>query len=340
VKKLDVSGMKYSTFRPTAALLAIFLLACASPVFSQSNAYSSTASVAAYSSSSDSADDSQAGALLTIHKRVDEVNVLFIATDKHGKFVRDLNQTDFAILDDHKPPQSIINFRRETDLPLHLGLLIDVSGSVHSRFDFEQNAAISFLQHTVRAGFDKAFIVGFNNQSNMTQDFTDNVELLSAGIHKLQDGGGTALYDAIYRAAKEKFLKDRPDHPVRKAIVVVSDGEDNQSEYTRAQAIEMAQRAEVIIYAISTDDSGLILRGDHVLEQLAAATGGRAFFPFKMKDITHSFAAIEDELRSQYVVSYKPADFDADGRYRSIEISTLKKDLQVRARKGYFAPQQ
>jgi VWFA-related protein len=340
VKKLDVSGMKYSTFRPTAALLAIFLLACASPVFGQSNAYSNTASVAAYPSTSEPADDPQSGALLTIHKRVDEVNVLFIATDKHGKFVRDLNQTDFAILDDHKPPQSIINFRRETDLPLHLGLLIDVSGSVHSRFDFEQDAAISFLQHTIRTRFDKAFVVGFNTQSQMSQDFTDNVELLSTGIHKLQDGGGTALYDAIYRAAKEKFLKDRPDHPVRKAIVVVSDGEDNQSEYTRAQAIEMAQRAEVIIYAISTDDSGLILRGDHVLEQLAAATGGRAFFPFKMKDITHSFAAIEDELRSQYVVSYKPADFDADGRYRSIEISTLKKDLQVRARKGYFAPQQ
>ena len=127
---------------------------------------------------------------------------------------------------------------------------------------------------------------------------------------------------------------------MRKAIVIVSDGEDNQSEISRAQAIEMAQRAEVIIYAISTDDSGLILRGDRVLEQLAAATGGRAFFPFKMKDITHSFASIEDELRSQYVVSYKPADFDADGRFRSIEISALKKDLQVRARKGYFAPQQ
>jgi Ca-activated chloride channel family protein len=339
VKKLDVSGMKYSTFRLAAALFATFLLACASPVFSQSNAYSSTASIA-YPSASEPADDTQSGALLTIRKRVDEVNVLFIATDKHGKFVRDLNQTDFAILDDHKPPQSIINFRRETDLPLHLGLLIDVSGSVHSRFDFEQNAAINFLQHSVRASFDKAFIVGFNNHSTMTQDFTDNVELLSTGVHHLQDGGGTALYDAIYRAAKDKFLKDRPDHPVRKAIVVVSDGEDNQSEYTRAQAIEMAQRAEVIIYAISTDDSGLILRGDRVLEQLAAATGGRAFFPFKMKDISRSFAAIEDELRSQYVVSYKPADFDADGRYRSIEISTMKKDLQVRARKGYFAPQQ
>jgi VWFA-related protein len=318
------------------ALLAAFALACSLPAFAQSDALSaSTANLNVYPS----ADDPQGG-VFTLHKRVDEVNVLFIATDKHGKFVRDLNQTDFAILDDHKPPQSILNFRRETDLPLHLGLLIDVSGSVHSRFDFEQDAAISFLVHSVRPGFDKAFVVGFNTQSQMTQDFTDNVQLLSTGIHKLQDGGGTALYDAIYRACHDKFLKDRPDHPARKAIVVVSDGEDNQSDYTRAQAIEMAQRAEVIIYAISTDDSGLILRGDKVLEQLAEATGGRAFFPFKMKDITHSFAAIEDELRSQYIVSYKPADFDADGRYRSIEISALKKDLQVRARKGYFAPQQ
>jgi VWFA-related protein len=278
--------------------------------------------------------------MITLHARVNEVNLLFIATDKHGKFVRDLNQNDFSILDDHKPPQAILNFRRETDLPLHLGLLVDVSGSVDSRFDFEQHAATSFLQHTLRAGFDKAFIVGFNSHSQMAQDFTDNVQLLSAGVRKLHDGGGTALYDAVYRACKEKFLKDRPDHPLRKAIVIVSDGEDNQSEISKAQAIEMAQRSEVIIYAISTDDSGLVMRGDKVLEQLAEATGGRAFFPFKMKDITHSFAAIEDELRSQYIVSYKPANFDADGRYRSIEISSLKKDLQVRARKGYFAPQQ
>jgi len=304
-------------------------------------AYASAPSLSAYNTGSgtENSDDPQS-AMITIRARVNEVNVLFIATDKHGKFVRDLTQKDFTILDDHKPPQSIVNFRRETDLPLHLGLLIDVSGSVDSRFDFEQTAATSFLQRTLRAGFDKAFIVGFNSHSQMAQDFTDNVQLLSAGVHKLHDGGGTALYDAVYRACKEKFLKDHSDHPLRKAIVVVSDGEDNQSEFTKAQAIEMAQRAEVIIYAISTDDSGLVMRGDKVLEQLAEATGGRAFFPFKMKDITHSFAAIEDELRSQYVVSYKPADFDADGRYRTIEISSLKKDLQVRARKGYFAPQQ
>jgi Ca-activated chloride channel family protein len=350
VQKLDFSGMKYTnpTLRLLTLLLAAFLSVAQSraqsiyvaPTLRASNAALGAAAGAdsAVTSAVDS-DDPQS-AIVTLHARVNEVNVLFIATDKHGKFVRDLNQNDFNILDDHKPPQAILNFRRETDLPLHLGLLVDVSGSVDGRFDFEQTAATSFLQHTLRAGFDKAFIVGFNSHSQMAQDYTDNVQLLSVGVHKLHDGGGTAIYDAVYKACKEKFLKDRPDHPVRKAIVIVSDGEDNQSEMSKAQAIEMAQRSEVIIYAISTDDSGLVMRGDKVLEQLAEATGGRAFFPFKMKDITHSYAAIEDELRSQYVVSYKPANFDADGRYRSIEISSLKKDLQVRARKGYFAPQQ
>jgi Ca-activated chloride channel homolog len=341
VKKLDSSGTKYTQWILRLMAISLATLWGSSQLRAQSAYVSGTPTLTAASAttSTDNADEPQSS-LVTLHSRVNEVNVLFIATDKHGKFVRDLNQNDFHILDDHKPPQAILNFRRETDLPLHMGLLVDVSGSVNSRFDFEQQAATSFMQHTLRVGFDKAFVMGFNAHTQMAQDFTDDVTLLSSSVHKLHDGGGTALYDAVYHVCKEKFMKDRPDHPARKAIIIVSDGEDNQSDISKAQAIEMAQRAEVIIYAISTDDSGLVMRGDKVLEQLAEATGGRAFFPFKMKDITHSYAAIEDELRSQYVVSYKPADFDADGRYRSIEISTLKKDLQVRARKGYFAPQQ
>jgi VWFA-related protein len=286
------------------------------------------------------AADDPSDSVLTIRKRVDEVNVLFIATDKHGKFVRNLTQNDFHFLDDHKPVESIVNFRRETDLPLKMGLLIDMSGSVRTRFDFEQDAATSFMQHVLRVNFDKAFVMGFNGGQELTQDFTDSVPQLSKGVHSLHNRGGTALYDAIYRACHDKLLKEQSDRPSRKALIVLSDGDDNQSEYTLAQAVEMAQRAEVIIYAISTDDSGLILRGDKNLDKLASATGGRAFFPFKMKDIKNSFAAIEDELRSQYVVSYHPRDFDTDGRYRSIEISALKKDLQVRARKGYYAPRQ
>ena len=328
-----------------SALIVVFAIAAVliMPVSgcAQSSPYviaaSSTATaLPASASTNDEADEP----ILTIKKRVDEVNVLFIATDRHGKFVRNLSQNDFSIFDDHKPVQSILNFRRETDLPIELGLLMDVSGSVQGRFGFEKEAATGFLQHIIRPGYDRAFVVGFNKESRLTQDFTDQVPLLAAGVQRLSNGGGTALYDAIYKACKEKLLREPSDRPIRKAIVILSDGEDNQSEYTRAQAIEIAQRAEVLIYAISTDDSGLIMRGDKVLEDLASATGGRAFFPYKMKDITHAFAAIEDELRSQYDVSYKPSDFDADGRYRSIQITALKKDLQVRARRGYYAPRQ
>jgi Ca-activated chloride channel family protein len=293
------------------------------------------------SASTSAADETDADEpILTIKKRVDEVNVLFIATDRHGKFVRNLNQADFSIFDDHKPVESILNFRRETDLPIEMGLLVDVSGSVQGRFAFEKEAATGFMQHVIRPGYDRAFVVGFNKDSRLTQDFTDQVPLLAAGVQRLSNGGGTAIYDAIYKACKDKLLREDSEHPIRRALVILSDGEDNQSEHTRVQAIEMAQRAQVLIYAISTDDSGLILRGDKVLDDLASATGGRAFFPYKMKDITRSFAAIEDELRSQYDVSYKPTDFDADGRYRSIQITSLKKDLQVRARRGYYAPRQ
>src|ERR1700687_1933491 len=308
--------------------------------WAQTSPYVVAASVGAGNSAALPPPNGPADPILTIKKRVDEVNVLFIATDRRGKFVRNLSQTDFSIFDDHKPVQSILNFRRETDLPIELGLLVDVSGSVKGRFEFEKDAATGFLQHIIRPGYDRAFVVGFNKESRLTQDFTDKVPLLSAGVQHLSNGGGTALYDAIYKACKEKLLREHSDHPIRRAIVILSDGEDNQSEYTRAHAIEIAQRAEVLIYAISTDDSGLILRGDKVLGELASATGGRAFFPYKMKDITHSFASIEDELSSQYAVSYKPTDFDADGRYRSIQITALKKDLQVRARRGYYAPRQ
>jgi Ca-activated chloride channel family protein len=330
--------MNYTKWHRWLVVLTVGLATAGLPARAQSQYVAATSAALPEASASTGTDSSDP--ILTIKARVNEVNVLFIATDRHGKFVRNLNQGDFSILDDHKPPTAIINFRRETDLPLELGLLIDTSGSVHGRFDFEQEAAVSFLQHTLRANFDKAFVMGFGTHSLVTQEFTDNVRLLETGVRSLRNGGGTAMYDAIYKACREKLSKDRGDRPVRRAIVVISDGEDNQSEVSKALAIETAQRAEVIIYAISTDDSGLILRGDKALQQLADATGGRAFFPFKMKDIKNSFAAIEDELRSQYVVSYKPADFDADGRYRSIEITAVKKDLQVRARKGYYAPRQ
>jgi Ca-activated chloride channel family protein len=270
-----------------------------------------------------------------------EVNVVFTVTDKHGKRVTDLKQVDFHIVDDRKPAAEIRSFRAEANLPLQVGLLIDASSSVRDRFKFEQESAIEFLNQTVRRQYDLAFVVGFDATPEVTQDFTDQADKLDHGVRELRPGGGTALYDALYYACRDKLLKRAQNGPTRRAIILLSDGDDNQSHVTREEAIEMAQRAEAIVYAISTNVSGTKGPGDKVLERIADATGGRAFFPFQIRDVANAFAEIQDELRSQYAVSYKPADFKADGHFRSIEIVAVdRKSFRVRARRGYYAPVQ
>ena len=278
--------------------------------------------------------------LTVIRKRVDEVNVVFTVTDKRDHFVKDLTQSDFRVVDDNKPA-NIEYFSHETNLPLRVGLLIDASNSVRDRFKFEQEAAIEFLNQIIRPRYDKAFVIGFDTTPEVTQDFTDSAEQLSHGVRMLRAGGGTAMYDAIYFACRDKLLGvDKGQIATRRAIILLSDGEDNQSRVSREEAVEMAQRAEVIIYAISTNTSGIKLRGDKVLEYFAEQTGGKAFFPFKIEDVANAFTEISDELRSQYAISYKPADFVADGKYRKIEILAENKRYHVRARKGYYAPRQ
>jgi VWFA-related protein len=278
--------------------------------------------------------------LTTFRVRADEVNVVFTATDKRGRFVKNLTESDIMVRDAAKPPKSIVAFRSQTDLPLRVGLLIDASSSIRSRFRFEQDAAIEFLQTIVRPRYDKAFVVGFDVAPEITQDLTDDTDKLAEGVRMLRPGGGTALYDAVYAVARDKMMKLEERLPVRKAIILLSDGDDNQSRVTREEAIEMAQRAELIIYAISTNTNGYREKGDKVLERFAEQTGGRAFFPFKSEEVANAFSEIEDELRSQYAVAYKPADFAADGSFRSIEIEPQgkRKDVRIRARKGYYAP--
>jgi len=278
--------------------------------------------------------------LTTIRKRVDEVNVVFTVTDKRGHFVKDLTESDFRVYDDNKPAESIRSFSRETNLPLRVGLLIDASNSVRDRFKFEQESAIEFLSQIIRQKFDKAFVIGFDTTPEVTQDFTDDTEALSHGVRMLRPGGGTAMYDAIYYACRDKLMQDKSSGATRRAIILLSDGDDNQSRVSRDEAVEMAQRAEVIIYTISTNVSGTKLRGDKILEHFADETGGKAFFPFKIQDVSDAFMQIQDELRSQYDISYKPANFASDGKYRKIEVLADNKKYKVRARKGYYAPKQ
>ena len=270
---------------------------------------------------------------------VNEVRVVFTVTDRHGHYIKDLKRDNFRVIDDQKPAE-LRSFHSETDLPLQVGLLVDASNSVRDRFKFEQEAAIEFLNAIVRPRYDKAFVVGFDATPEVTQDFTDNTEGLSAGVRMLRAGGGTAMYDALYFACRDKLLKQEQAGPVRRAIILLSDGEDNLSHVTREEAIDMAARAEVIVYTISTNISGMKGKGDKVLERIADATGGRAFFPFQMRDVSDAFLSIQEELRSQYAVAYKPADFAADGRYRTIAILAQDKGLKVRTRKGYYAPKQ
>jgi Ca-activated chloride channel homolog len=272
---------------------------------------------------------------------VNEVNVVFTVTDKHGRYVKDMKRDDFKILDDSRPAEEIRSFRSETDLPLQVGLLIDASNSVRDRFRFEQEAAIEFLSQTIRRKYDQAFVVGFDVTPEVTQDFTDDTEALSNGVRALRPGGGTALYDALYFACRDKLLKSQTQNQVRRAIILLSDGDDNQSHVTREEAIEMAERAEVVVYTISTNLSGSGSHGDKILERIADATGGRAYVPFQLTEVANAFAAIQEELRSQYAVSYKPAEFRADGKFRTIEIAARnQKGLHVRSRRGYYAPTQ
>src|SRR5579864_3889776 len=279
--------------------------------------------------------------LTTIRSTVNEVNVVFTVTDKHGHYVKDLKKEDFKVVDDSRPATEIRSFRAEANLPLEVGLLVDASNSVRDRFKFEQEAATEFLNQTIRPRYDEAFVIGFDVTPEVTQDFTDNTEKLSVGVRALRPGGGTAMYDALYFACRDKLMKAKHTGPVRRAIILLSDGDDNQSHVTREEAIEMAQRADVIVYTISTNLSGAGHHGDKVLERIADATGGRAYVPFQITEVANSFASIQEELRSQYAIAYKPADFVSNGHYRSVDIQPVgQKGLRVRSRHGYYAPSQ
>jgi Ca-activated chloride channel family protein len=284
--------------------------------------------------------DGQADGQYTIKTNVNEVNLIFTVTDKHGRFIQNLQQKDFALLDNQKAPAQVFNFTQQTNLPLRVGIMIDASTSIRQRFEFEQSAAVQFLQQVIRPQTDLAFVMGFDVTPYVTQNYTNDQDKLEAGITKLRPGGGTALFDAVYKACRDQLIKApaSPQGSVRKALILISDGDDNQSRAYPDDSIKMCQRAETIIYAISTNVSPSRDRGDDVLKKMAEATGGVAFFPKRLEEMSGSFHDIEEELRSQYSLIYRPADFKLDGAFRSIYLVALDRRYQVRAKKGYFAP--
>ena len=293
-----------------------------------------------------------------IQVQINLVDVLFTVLNRRNKLVPDLNKDSFRVFDDGKP-QDIRYFSRQTDLPLRIGMLLDTSNSIRERIQFEKDAAIGFLYNVLRRGKDQSFVMTFDDTPYVQQGFTDDSGRLRDEIMKMKAGGGTAVYDAVYEACKNQLSHpprppgDQPD-VVRRVMVLISDGEDNLSEHTRSEAIEMAQRSSVVIYAISTSTQWVSLSeknpaktgdrkihktdGDKILADIAEETGGRAFFPYHVDDLDQSFQDIGDELRSQYSLAYNPAAYVADGKYHRIKIEVVeRKGLQVRARRGYYA---
>jgi Ca-activated chloride channel family protein len=268
---------------------------------------------------------------------VARVNMLFTVTDKKGRFVTNLAKDDFEIREEKKE-QQILEFVAESDLPLRLGILVDSSNSVRERFKFQQEAAVEFVNSVVRPE-DKAVIVSYDSGAELVADLTGNTEQLAKAIRSLRPGGGTALYEAIYFACRDKLMQDQPRHKFRRAMVVLGDGDDNASRYTRDQALEMAQKADVVVYTISTNNSKIEKDGDKVLRYFSTETGGMAFFPFQARELSQSFENISNELRHQYNVLYRPEPLKADGLFHRVDVKVkTRKDLIVRARKGYYAP--
>jgi Ca-activated chloride channel homolog len=276
---------------------------------------------------------------LTFGVTVNLVNVLCSVFDKNtNSFVTNLTREDFKLYENNKA-QEIQNFVRETNLPLTIAMLVDTSKSVAPKLRFEQEAAMSFFQSILREK-DRALLVQFDSGVNLLQDFTNDPNKLAKQIANLRAAGGTALYDAIYRVCDEKMIRENG----RKAIVILSDGDDESSSVSLGQATEMALRAETIVFAISVSKGGFFgvggedKAGDSVLKELAQETGGRIFFPFQVDELDDNFRQINQELRSQYNIGYLSTNPARDGSYRKLEIKAPERGLKLNYRRGYYAP--
>jgi len=286
---------------------------------------------------------------------VNLVNIIATVVTRREKLVTDLDQSDFRVFEDGKE-QKIQFFARETDLPLRIGLLLDTSNSIRERLEFEKDAAIEFVQNTLRRHKDLAFLMIFDNEPAVIQDYTDDASVLTQAVQRQRAGGGTALYDAVIQASNKLAAAPQPaDHSaVRRVIVVITDGDDNLSEAARGDAVDAAERAGAAIYCISsstewvtaadiTNTQQRVQRkylktdADQVLDEFASQTGGRAFFPYSVDDLGQSFQDIGTELRSQYSLAYSPVNRVTDGSFRKISVDVTRKGLVVRARKGYYA---
>lgn len=277
----------------------------------------------------------------TIRKNVDEVNVVFTVTKAGGQFVSRLSLDDLEVLDNQRPPEKISYFRQQSEMPLRVALLVDVSDSIVNRFNHEKKAAAAFLKKVLRPEVDQAFLIGFGSDVRLLQDFTPDIDKLSQALRGMKAGGNTKLYDAILFAST-KLQRETDTGATRRAIVIISDGVDSFSRALFYDATKATLRTQATIYALSTnnvtqDGYG---KGEAVLDLLTQPTGGKVLPANTQGEMARAFEKIKEALHSQYVVGYKPADFRPDGTFRTIRIVPRNRKMVVNCRRGYFAPRQ
>jgi len=274
----------------------------------------------------------------TLSKRVEEVNLVVTVTNKRGQIIDDLGESDLQILDNDRPPNRITYFQNQTDLPLRVALLVDSSDSITRRFRFELEAAGTFLKQILRPNTDLALVEGFNQNVNLLQPLTADIELLTKGISSLQPSGETAIYDAVTKACQELMRKNETQ-PVRKAIILITDGEDNHSQVGLDQAVETALRAETAIYVVSTNarpETPWAEKAAKAMQTLSESTGGHILRSDADSRLGKAFRKLELEMRTQYAIGYKPANTAPDGLFHRLTVLGPKK-LRVFHRQGYFA---
>jgi Ca-activated chloride channel family protein len=277
---------------------------------------------------------------------VDVVSIPLMVSvvDNKGALIPNLKKEDFKVYEDGKL-QTIRSFSKDTDLPLSIALLVDSSTSVIDKLKFEKEAAAEFFFNTIKPRKDRASVISFDDKprvlSNRNPDgFLDEPSDLAEALKDLRAGGVTAVYDAVYRAAEVLLSREKGER--RKLIILISDGEDTASKFSRAEALEMAQRHDVTIYAVSTNKTSDTqskgkLDGDEMIRALVDETGGKAYFPLRLDDLSADFQKIGDELRSQYVLSYTPTKTSLDGTFRKVRVEMVNDKFKARTRSGYFA---
>lgn len=271
----------------------------------------------------------------TVRVDVNEVDLSFLVTDRHYRGITDLSANEIRLSDNGEPPESIRFLQSRTGLPLRVGLLLDTSDSVAQQFAFEKEATSLFINQIIDPAKDLAFVLGFTDHLTLTQDFTSDTQVLAAGLHHLELGGGTAVYDAVDFACR-KLMEHSEEGLSRRVLILLTDGDDNSSHITPRQFIQNATHCNAMVVVLFTElypsESGL-----QVLKKLASETGGQVFLVGHKKQVTKAFQQLSEQLRSYYLLAYHPAKFNADGKYRKIELKTTRRGAHVVCRRGYYA---